>query len=58
MKISELQRKLQDTRRELETRKKKAKGLVDQVKEAYEIRIQEMQRNGGITEAGWGGRGS
>ena len=57
MKVSELQRKLKDALRKLDIRKKQTNGLLDQVKEAYEIRIQEMQCNGGVSQAGWGGRG-
>ena len=54
MKFSELQRMLQDARRKLDERRKKTNILLDQVKMEYEGRIQEIQRNGGVTETGRG----
>ena len=52
MKISELQRMLQNALRRLDERRRKTNNLLDQVKMEYEERIQELQRNGGRTQAG------
>lgn len=43
---------LQNALRRLDERRRKTNNLLDQVKMEYEERIQELQRNGGLTQAG------